>query len=101
MKLGSCHPTVRGTLAVLGTLAVVGTSHAAQSVVHQVRRVHGVTAHVVTVNLNDPRVNVSIAVSRNGFGSSESFGAFIHRTMPAAAALGQSGGRASPGSAAR
>lgn len=88
MKLGACHPTVRWALGVLGTLAVIDASHAAQSVVHRVQRVHGVTAHVVTVNLNDPRVNVSVTVPRQGFGSSEPFGSFIHRTMPAAAITG-------------
>jgi exopolysaccharide biosynthesis protein len=88
MILGSCHPTVRRTIAVLGTLALCGLARAAQSVAHEVRRVHGVTAHVVTVNLNDPRVRVSVTTPSRGFGSSEPFGSFIRRTLPSAAITG-------------
>lgn len=50
---------------------------------------HGRTvAHVVTVNLADPKVRVSVALARGGAGASESFRSVVARTRPAAAITG-------------
>src|SRR5438105_2067822 len=50
-------------------------------------KVWGTPAHVVTVNLNDPTVTVSVALARNPAGC-EAFRSVLHRTRPAAALTG-------------
>lgn len=48
----------------------------------------GIAAHVITINLADPSVRVTVALSRKGSGSSESFKSMMARAHPAAAITG-------------
>jgi len=50
-------------------------------------RMLGTPAHVVTVNLNDPEVRVSVAMARSSAGC-ETFRSVLRRTRPAAAITG-------------
>lgn len=52
------------------------------------RTIAGVSLHVITVDLNDPRVVISPALARGGPGSQESFSSFLSRLRPAAAING-------------
>lgn len=49
---------------------------------------NGIKAHVVTVNMNSPRVKVTPALCADGVGSSERFSAMIERLDPKAAITG-------------
>jgi hypothetical protein len=60
----------------------------ADSVSYARRSVAGVALHVVTVDLNDPRVIVAPALARGGSGRAESFPSFIARLQPVAAING-------------
>jgi hypothetical protein len=60
----------------------------ARSIVYQKHRIYGVTAHVVTVNLNDPCISVTVGLPRRGIGHSEPMGTLMHRLQPAAAITG-------------
>src|SRR5436189_2869073 len=77
----------------VGPLALVtfcATQVAAQPAGVTFRRVRraGVRANVISVNLNDRNVKVSVALSRRGIGSRESFRSLLHRVQPAAAVTG-------------
>ena len=48
----------------------------------------GVRASVITVNLNDDSVKVSVALPRHGVGSRETFRSLLHRVRPGAAVTG-------------
>lgn len=48
----------------------------------------GTVAHVVTVNLNDPEVRVSVALASGGRGRAETFKSIVSRTSPKAAITG-------------
>ena len=88
MELGRSHPAAGVFLsAALGLLAVC-PAPAARSIAYTRQAFHGVTAHVVTVNLNDPRIRVSIGLPNRGIGHSESFATMMHRHQPAAAITG-------------
>lgn len=87
MYLGYTQLAVRTVLFLLLLLGV-RPALAARSVGYEMRRVHGVTAHVVTVNLNDPRIRVSVQTPLRGFGHAEPFGSFIRRSYPVAAITG-------------
>ncbi|HEY3265494.1 MAG TPA: phosphodiester glycosidase family protein [Armatimonadota bacterium] len=88
MELGRSHLAAGMFLtAALGLLAVC-PAEAARSIAYTRQAFHGVTAHVVTVNLNDPRIRVSIGLPRRGIGHSETFAALMHRHQPAAAITG-------------
>lgn len=50
--------------------------------------VNGIRAHVVTVNLNDPEVKVTLVLARKGIGTSEPFRWMMKRTHPDAAITG-------------
>ena len=47
--------------------------------------VFGCPVNVITADLNDARVTVDVAISRNGIGTDETFGSFIQRCRPTAA----------------
>jgi len=64
---------------------VPGQSSATPSVVFNKVKSAGVWMNLVTVNLNDPSISVTPAVSRWGIGSCESFRSMMRRTRPAAA----------------
>jgi hypothetical protein len=61
---------------------------AARPVGYAVRRPLGVPLHVITVNLRDREVRVSLALSRGGIGTSERFESLIARTGATAALTG-------------
>jgi hypothetical protein len=52
------------------------------------RTAAGVSLHVITVDLNDPRVVVSPALANGGSGRQESFSSFVSRLGPVAAVNG-------------
>lgn len=72
-------------LAVLS--AVPASAHPSGVSFRHVRRA-GVRASVIMVNLNDSGIKVSVALSRHGIGSRESFRSLLHRVRPAAAVTG-------------
>jgi hypothetical protein len=83
-------------IALFGMLAAIAGPAAtiawcappARSVVYELRHPYGVPAHVVTVNLNDPRIRVTVNTARGGIGHAERFSSLIHRLMPDAAITG-------------
>jgi len=71
---------------VLGP-ALCSSVHASSIAYERVR--HGrLVAHVVTVNLADPEVKVSVALAAGGAGRCESFRSMMNRTRPNAAITG-------------
>ena len=78
------------------TLALVGlagerpsrAANCASPVAYQLLRPLDVPLHVVTVNLQNREVCVSLAVSRGGIGTSEGFGSLVGRVRPVAALTG-------------
>jgi exopolysaccharide biosynthesis protein len=68
--------------------AALAAAPPARSVVYELRHPYGVPTHVVTVNLNDPRIRVSVNTARGGIGHSERLSSMVHRLMPAAAITG-------------
>jgi hypothetical protein len=58
------------------------------SLAYEVKRAAGVRLHVITANLNDPDVHVTLLLARRGIGSTESFGSMVQRGRPAAAVTG-------------
>ncbi len=48
----------------------------------------GISAHVISINLNSPDTKVSVLLAKNGRGSSESFSSMTNRVKPAAAITG-------------
>lgn len=72
--------------ALVGTIAAAPAF--ASSIAYSRARVAGTLAHVVTVNLGDPEVRVSVALAKGGRGSSEAFRSMMRRTRPTAAITG-------------
>jgi tetratricopeptide (TPR) repeat protein len=60
----------------------------ARSVAYDARRVLGVPLHVITVNLNDPHIKVSVATADGFPRGHEPFGDFVSRVAPTAAITG-------------
>ena len=71
-------------------LLLPASAHKARagSVAYTKTWIRQVVTHVVTVNLNDPKVKVSPAVARKGVGYSEGFGSILSRLQPTAAITG-------------
>ncbi len=59
-----------------------------EPVSYAVREVAGLRLHVITADLNDPRVRVSPALAKGGCGRAESFSSFVSRLHPLAAVNG-------------
>jgi hypothetical protein len=74
-------------IVALALAAAAPCRAAAGSVGYRKVKVRGIPAHVVTVNLNDPAVTVSVALARKPAGC-EAFRSVLHRTRPAAALTG-------------
>jgi hypothetical protein len=72
---------------ILAATAAAPSAHAG-SIVYELRHPYGVPTHVVTVNLNDPRVRVDVNTARGGIGPSERLSSMVHRLMPDAAITG-------------
>lgn len=75
-------------LAILLLIAALGCAYASSSVAYQKKKVAGVWINVVTIDLNDPHVSITPAISKYGIGSCESFRSLLRRTRPAAAING-------------
>jgi exopolysaccharide biosynthesis protein len=76
-------------VASLALLAAAPRSYAhPRSVGYECERVAGVYAHVVTIDLNDPAVEVTLLLPRGGVGTAEPFSDMIHRSQPDAAITG-------------
>ena len=60
----------------------------ASSVAYSKVKVGRTVAHVVTIDLNDPEVKVSVALARGGAGRQEAFKSIVRRTRPTAAMTG-------------
>src|SRR4051794_16359810 len=80
------RPTWAGRSA-LGMALLMSCGAAPHSVNYTKVRMLGTPAHVVTVNLNDPEVRVSVAMARSSTGC-ETFRSVLRRTRPAAAITG-------------
>ena len=87
-----CNAIAAGAAGAAATLAILAAASAANakssSVGYEYRRVAGVRAHVVTVNLNDREVKVTLVLPRAGIGSAEPFSSMLHRARPDAAITG-------------
>jgi hypothetical protein len=59
-----------------------------RSVAYDARPVLGVSAHVITVNLNDPHIKVSVATASGFPRAHEPFGQLVGRVAPSAAVTG-------------
>ncbi|HPP74293.1 MAG TPA: phosphodiester glycosidase family protein [Armatimonadota bacterium] len=68
--------------------AACATRAFSSSIAYRKQVVLSVPVHVVYVNLNDPSVKVTVAISQQGRGSSETASSIIQRTKPAAAITG-------------
>ncbi len=76
-------------LCVIWTLATGRVFAVDQrSVAYDARRVLGISVHVITVNLNDPHIKVSIATAQGFPRANEPFGTLIGHAAPAAAITG-------------
>ncbi len=75
------------TIPLFVTLLAIGriSANAATSVAYNKVKAAGVWLNLITVNLNDPNVCITPAISRWGIGSCESFRSILRRTRPAAA----------------
>jgi hypothetical protein len=74
---------------LIALLASVEASFAEKSsIVYTKHKVDGIVAHVVTINLNDPDVKLTPAITKHGIGTSESFTSILNRTRPTAAITG-------------
>jgi hypothetical protein len=87
MPLLSRLSRAAGPLALAICCAVPAHAHPSGVTFRHVRRA-GVRASVITVNLNDTGVKVSVALPQHGIGSRESFRSLLHRVRPAAAVTG-------------
>jgi len=77
-----------GGLVTAALCLVPRTPASPGSLAYQKRRASGVPVHLVTVNLNDPNVKVSVALARGQVGRMESFRGILRRARPAAAITG-------------
>lgn len=67
---------------------LISTTALAASVAYTTVKACGLSAHVVTVNLDDSQTRVTVAYARGGVGKGESFKSIVGRTHPAAAITG-------------
>lgn len=88
MNLGYQSLVERAAVLAAAVLAANAPGHCAAGVVYQTRHAYGVTAHVVTVNLNDPRIAVKVGLARRGIGHSETMASMMRRMQPEAAITG-------------
>lgn len=83
--------SMKPSFFVVPTLLSVCLSHTAWSadnVTYSKVSWSGISAHVVSVNMNSPDMKVTVSLAKHGRGSSESFGSMIHRVKPVAAITG-------------
>lgn len=78
----------RFTTAIILLLALPPAAYA-QAIGYECRTLAGVSAHVIRVDLNQPKVKVSVAVARGGFPhANEPFATIVSRAKPTAAVNG-------------
>ncbi len=82
------YSTERAGLLAGALLLLAAGLCVADPVSYARRSVAGVVLHVVTADLNDPRVVVAPAMARGGSGRAESFPSFVSRLQPVAAING-------------
>src|SRR3989442_1633065 len=87
MNVEGWRPGAWGVAAALALGLAAPCRAAARSVSYGKVKVAGVPAHVVTANLNDPGVTVSVALAHSP-AACERFRSLLHRTRPAAALTG-------------
>jgi len=75
-------------ICILIAVLALPVSCLASSVAHSKVKVGRTVAHVVTIDLNDPEVKVSVALARGGAGRQEAFKSIVGRTRPTAAMTG-------------
>lgn len=75
-------------ICILITVLALPGSCFASSVAYSKVKVGRTVAHVVTIDLNDPEVKVTVALARGGPGRQETFKSIVGRTRPAAAITG-------------
>ncbi len=68
--------------------SLFNSAYAATSIAYTCGKVAGIKCSIVTVNLNDPDIRLTPAISRYGVGTCESFRSILRRTRPAAAING-------------
>ncbi|HID06396.1 MAG TPA: hypothetical protein EYP10_04530, partial [Armatimonadetes bacterium] len=59
-----------------------------RSIAYEFRKVTGIAVHVITINMNDPEVKVSIALAAGGIGTAEPFISMVERMHPVMAVTG-------------
>jgi len=87
MPLLSRISRVAGPVTLAALSIAQASAHPSGVTFRHVRRA-GIRASVISVNLNDESVKVSVALPRHGVGSREPFATLLHRVQPAAAVTG-------------
>jgi len=87
MKSAYLIAVVMTAAAALLTAAPCAHAHP-RAVGYECRRVAATWAHVVTVDLNDREVEVTLVLAHDDIGRAEPFASMIHRTRPDAAITG-------------
>ena len=77
-----------GCGSILGLVIGGGQAHAASGIAYSARTVRGVPTQVVTLDLNNPAVRVSVELANGGLGRSERFEHVVARTRATVAATG-------------
>lgn len=77
-----------GSLCALWLFSLLPGSASAASVTYASRRAAGVSAHVITIDLRDPRVKVSVVTARGFPGGDEPFPSMVKRSGAVAAING-------------
>ena len=75
-------------LLITSLLLICHSAHAEQNIAYSKVFLNGARVHVVAVNLNSPDLKVTVSLTKNGSGSSESFASMLNRLQPAAAITG-------------
>ena len=79
---------LRRTLIILSILMISCCAMVENDVNYQYMRIDGISAHVITVDLRNPAVYVTIGLPSQGVGHAESFRSILRRTQPTAAITG-------------
>lgn len=89
--MSTCRCRVNWTLIVVCAFLLVILANSASvcdSIAHEKRQINGFWAHVITANLNDPKIRIDIGLPAKGISHSEPFAKMVERTDPVAAVTG-------------
>ena len=75
-------------LLITSLLLMCRLAQAEQNIAYSKVLINGARVHVVSVNLNSPDLKVTVSLTKNGSGSTESFTSMLNRLQPAAAITG-------------